>query len=64
MRYKEDDIKEETRAILTILIHEIQGCKDRSEIESLLESWISANDLHPEEVLTYASMEEFFKNRK
>jgi len=40
------------RATITILIHEIQGCKDMDEVNRLLDCWIKANDLHPEEVQT------------
>lgn len=40
----------ETKAILTILIHEIQKCRDMAEVNELLVSWIKASDLRPETV--------------
>lgn len=42
----------ETKAILEILIREIQDLRPNKDIEELLESWINANDLHPERVKT------------
>lgn len=44
------EMSKETKGILTILIAEIQNCKDMEEIKSLLDCWIKANDLHPEAV--------------
>lgn len=51
---------EETKATTSILIHEIRdiikehGPKNTiSKIQELLDSWVSANDLHPEKVETF-----------
>lgn len=46
------------KASLTLLIAEIQGRQPNPEIVVILESWVKANDLHPEEVETYGSIEE------
>lgn len=54
-------MKIETKACLTILIREIQDCKDIEEIKKMLDIWIKANDLHPEQVQTYNSLEELKK---
>ncbi len=42
---------EEYRAILSILIHEVQHTKG-DELNKLLDSWVTANNLHPELVET------------
>lgn len=52
----------ETKAALTVLIKEVQCCKNLDEINTLLNSWIKANDLHPEDVLTYSTLEELKKD--
>jgi len=41
-----------TKAALTLLIAEIQDCLDMAEINRVLDSWVKANDLHPERVGT------------
>lgn len=51
-------MKKRTKAVLEILIHEVQGCKTLEEVNQLLKTWIDANDLHPEEVLTAETREE------
>jgi len=40
------------KALLTILIAEIHGCQDMEGVKAITESWVKANDLHPEEVET------------
>lgn len=59
-------MKKETKAILGILIHEVQDIlKETTEpatakvikIGALLDSWVSANDLHPERVETLSAEE-------
>ena len=54
-------MNKETQATLTILIHEVQGIlKETTEpattkiikVGALLDTWVSANDLHPEEAET------------
>lgn len=50
-------MNQETKAILTILIREIQDCGDMKQVRELTDSWVKANDLHPEEVETYLSTE-------
>ena len=63
---KPKEISEETKATLEVLIHEIQQiikAKKVSplthaltfELEILLDSWIKANNLHPEQVITINS---------
>ena len=47
-----------TKAILTLLIAEIQSCEDITQVNELLDCWIKTNDLHPEAVKTYNSIEE------
>ena len=54
-------IKGTNKAFFEILIHEIQGCKNMEEVNVLLDSWIKANDLHPEKVETLT--EEEFRQR-
>lgn len=48
-------------ASLTLLVAEIQGCKDMDETGRILKSWINANDLEPEKVKTFNSVEEVLK---
>lgn len=50
-----------SRAKLTILVAETQGCKNMEEVNKLLNSWIAANDLEPEKVEVYDSVEELLK---
>ena len=42
-----------TKATLTLLIAEIQDCQDMAEVNRVLDSWIKANDIHPEKVGTF-----------
>lgn len=48
--WKTLEMSKETKGVLTILIAEVQDCKDMEEVRSLLDCWIKANDLHPEQV--------------
>lgn len=64
----EGEIKEQERraealriAQLTILVREIQDCKNMVAVRRLLKSWIDANDLEPEKVETYNSTEELLQ---
>lgn len=54
---KQVEMSNETRAILTILIAEVQECSSKKTIKTLLDSWVKANDLHPEDVVTVVSLE-------
>lgn len=50
-------MRKETKAFLEILIYEIQSCGNSNEINTLLDSWIKANNLHPERVITISKEE-------
>ena len=59
-------MKKETKAFFSILIHEVQDIlKETTEpattkvikIGELLDGWVNANDLHPEEVETISTEE-------
>ncbi len=61
MKTKSKSLNEETKATLEILIHEIQEILNfpylrvsqlEYRLNSLLDSWIRGNELHPEEVMT------------
>ncbi len=45
------------RAVFEILIKEVQDCKTLGEVNSLLDCWVEANDLHPENVDTLSKEE-------
>jgi len=45
-------------ASLTLLVAEIQGCENMDEVKRLVSSWVKANNLEPEKVETYQSLEE------
>jgi len=51
-------VSPESKAVLSILIRELQGCLERPpedavrEIRHLIKLWVEANDLHPEKVIT------------
>ena len=49
-KWKKVELTKECKAILTLLIREVQDCKTDEELNALLKSWIDANDLHPEKV--------------
>lgn len=38
------------KALLEIVFAEIQGCQDTVEVNVVIDSWVKANDLHPEKV--------------
>lgn len=67
-KFKVKELSRETKVILEILIHEIQKILEKprgypfkwAEIRELLNSWIEANDLHPEQAETL-TREEFEK---
>ena len=44
-----------TEATLTLLIAEIQACQDMAEVNRVLDSWVEANDLHPERVKHFSA---------
>lgn len=56
----------QTRATLEILISEIKDILNETveptttleEIEGLIDSWVNANDLHPEKCIKVSSIEE------
>ena len=54
-----EDIKlsSQTKGLLTILIHEIQKCENMDEIDALSQSWVKANNLNPDEVITMSDEE-------
>jgi hypothetical protein len=45
------------KSLLNILIAEIKSCKDLEEIRAIVDSWVTANDLHPEKVLSITTEE-------
>ena len=45
------------KALLTLIIAEIQGCQDMEAIKGITNSWVTANDLHPEEVSIFNERE-------
>ena len=40
------------KALLAIIIAEIEGCQDLHSVAAITNSWVTANDLHPENVNT------------
>ncbi len=50
------------RAVFEILIKEVQDCRTLEGVNSLLDCWVKANDLHPENVgtLTEGEAERLF----
>ena len=38
------------KAFFEILIREVQDCQNIEEVKKILDSWITANNLHPEDV--------------
>jgi hypothetical protein len=38
------------KALISILIREIQSCHDMNDVAHVLNGWVVANDLHPESV--------------
>ena len=54
---KSKELGSQGKAVLTILISEIQSCSTMSDVQKLINSWIDANDLHPEQVQTYSAEE-------
>jgi len=40
------------KALLAIVIAEVQGCRDMEGVKAITDSWVTANDLHPEDVKT------------
>ncbi len=53
---KQEEISNETKGILAILIAEIRECENIQDIKLLLDCWVLANDLHPEDVKTVANI--------
>jgi hypothetical protein len=61
------DVHQDAMGVITILIYEIQTIITRyrdkymskdaclNELDDLIDSWIKANDLHPEHVKTFSS---------
>ena len=56
-KWKSVKLSTQNKALLSILIREIQECSNMNEVNLLLDSWIQANDLHPENVETMAEKE-------
>ena len=55
--WKTTKLNKQAKAALTLLIAEFQDCKDMTEVKSLIDCWIKANGLHPEEVETLSEAE-------
>jgi len=50
-----------TKANLELLISEIRECNSLVEILNLIDLWVKANDLHPENVKTFKNKKELNK---
>lgn len=59
------ELSNREKSLLEILIHEIQERKPNKAITELLQSWIEANNLHPEkcQTMTQEEFEKWFKKR-
>lgn len=57
-------MNKETKVTLTILIAELQECRNMEDVKTLLDCWVEANNLHPENVTTFVSLEELLKSIK
>ena len=55
---KDVECQQRVKANLTLLVAEIQDCKNLEAVNQLLDCWIKANDLKPEEVETYDPIDE------
>ncbi len=49
---KQETLTPREKALLTIIIAEIQDCQDMEGIKAITNSWVTANDLHPEKVVS------------
>ncbi len=49
-KFKDIKMTPREKALLTILIAEIEGCQNMQGIAAITSSWVTANDLHPEKV--------------
>jgi len=49
-KFKDTNLTPREKALLAILISEIEGCPDVGSIAAVTQSWVKANDLHPEKV--------------
>lgn len=56
-KFKDIKMTRREKALLTIIIAEIQGCQDMEGVKAITNSWVTANDLHPEEVKTLSEEE-------
>lgn len=56
-KFKDIKLTLRERSLLTILIAEIQECKDIDSIKAVTNSWITTNELHPEKVETLSQEE-------
>ena len=56
----------EVKATLSILIVEVLECKSLESVKEVTDSWVKANDLHPEEVNTMSTdqLQEYLKGSK
>lgn len=52
MKMKTMKLTKREKALLSIIIHEVLGLNPNKKIRELLQSWVSTNDLHPEDVET------------
>ena len=43
------------KALLTLIIAEVRDCRDMERVKAVIDSWVTANDLHPEKVETLAN---------
>ena len=56
-KFKDLKMTPREKGLLTIIIAEIQGCQDMEGIKAITNSWVTANDLHPEEVISLSEEE-------
>jgi len=56
-RLKQRGLSEEAKAALSMLIAEIYDLNPSEEIRRVLDSWVKANDLHPEKVGRLTALE-------
>jgi hypothetical protein len=54
-------MSQETKTALAIIIREIRDAKGDEAINEVLDSWIKANDLHPEKVRAFKDTNELNK---
>lgn len=56
-KFKDIKMTRREKALLTIIIAEIQDCQNMEDVKAIVDSWITANDLHTETVVTLSKEE-------